>query len=147
MQENQYKHRATQFLNNLLRVEITLPHGFGMAFNELVPGARTAFGADAVAVSLEDVFHSVASHRLDSEFFQLADNPCVTPRVVLRQLENQLFNLLGRARPANVLSCFRNFADASRIHRRIVDGWTIVASSLSADPSFLANLTKRFFSR
>ncbi len=88
MQEDQDKQIAKASLrHDLLGVEVALPHGFSMALDELVPGARTAFGADIVAVSLEDVFHSVASHRLDSELLQLAENPCVAPRIVLRQLE------------------------------------------------------------
>ena len=43
--------------------------------------------------------------------------------------------------------CFPFLPESSRIQRRIVDGWTIVASSFSAEPRFLANRTSRFFSR
>ncbi len=38
-------------------------------------------------------------------------------------------------------------AAASLIQRRIVPGWTMVANSFNADPRFLANRTKRLFSR
>ena len=34
---------------------------------------------------------------------------CVAPRIVLRQLEDQRLNLLGRARPADVLLGLCNF--------------------------------------
>ncbi len=89
MQENQDKQIAKAGLrHDLLGVKVALPHGLRMSFNEFGPCARSTFGADIVAVSLEDVFHSIASDRLDSELLQLAENPCVAPRIVLRQLED-----------------------------------------------------------
>ena len=109
MQEDQDEQIAKASLrHDLLGVEVTLPHGFGMPLNKLIPRARSTFGADVVAVSLEDIFHGIASYRLDSELLQLAENPCVAPRVVLRQLEDQLFDLLGRSWPADILSCLGN---------------------------------------
>jgi hypothetical protein len=89
MQENQDEQVAKASLrHDLLRVEVTLPHGFRMTFNELVSVARSAFRTDVVSVTLEDNLHSVASDRLDSELLQLAEDPRVSPRIVLRQLED-----------------------------------------------------------
>ncbi len=89
--------------NDLFGEEVALPHGLCVTGDKLIPPTRATFRASFIAVAFEDVLHSVAGHGFDTNLLEFAEDARVTPRIILRQLEDQFLDLLGCAWPTDVL--------------------------------------------
>lgn len=68
---------------DFLREEVTLPHGGGVTFDELIPSTRAAFRANVKPVSLEDILDGVTGHGFNAKFLEFAENPTVAPARLL----------------------------------------------------------------
>ena len=81
------------FGNDLLRKEIALPHGFGVALQKFVPRAWTTIGSDIESVTLQNSLHRISRNRFDTEFPEFAEYSGVSPSIVLCQFQDELLDL------------------------------------------------------
>lgn len=91
--------------------EIALPERSCMDLDEFVPGAVSSLRAGIVPVLLENVLDRVPGNGADVQLPQLAENTGVTPVVGLRQLEDQLADLLAGSTATDLATgAFRRLA-------------------------------------
>lgn len=79
--------------NDLLREEVTLPQRFGMSSDEFVPSTRSTVWTDIVSISFEYCFDRISRDRHDAEFPQFTEDSSVAPAVILREFEDQFFDI------------------------------------------------------
>ncbi len=94
----------TRLGHDFFREEVTLLHGSGVTFDELIPSTRTAFRTDVKPVSLEEVLDGVAGHGFNAKFLEFTENPTVAPACLLCQFQNEFLDVLSRSRSSR--SCF-----------------------------------------
>lgn len=88
------------------RDEVRGPECGRVALDELVPGSRAAFGSGVDVGRTKDVDHGRAADGVDAEFLQFPVYAQGTPAVLAGDLNDQLTDLVGRAR-ATGLACGR----------------------------------------